>query len=123
MVQTLHHATCDVNDIIVKNVLEFIGDITKQVGGAGFGTVSLMDRAPHPNAAKVYINWLLSKKGQSDWKKSQRNSRRLDVPLALPKGSPPNGVPYHDAQAEPFIPMRDQLTELGKKFISSRSAQ
>ncbi len=24
-----------------------------------------MNRAPHPNAAKVLINWLLSKEGQS----------------------------------------------------------
>ena len=29
-----------------------------------FGTVTLMNRAPHPNAAKVFINWLLSRKGQ-----------------------------------------------------------
>jgi iron(III) transport system substrate-binding protein len=28
------------------------------------GTVSLINRAPHPNAAKVLINWLLSREGQ-----------------------------------------------------------
>jgi ABC-type Fe3+ transport system substrate-binding protein len=28
------------------------------------GTVSLVNRAPHPNAAKVLINWLLSREGQ-----------------------------------------------------------
>ena len=38
-------------------------------GDTGFGTVSMMDHAPHPNAAKVYINWLLSKAGQTDWGK------------------------------------------------------
>jgi iron(III) transport system substrate-binding protein len=100
-----------------KNVGVFNGDITKLVGGAGFGTVSLMDRAPHPNAAKVYINWLLSKAGQAEWKQSQRNSRRLDVPLGAPDIVTPNGVPYQDVQAEPFIPMRDQLTNLAKKYI------
>jgi iron(III) transport system substrate-binding protein len=29
------------------------------------GTVSLINRAPHPNAAKVLINWLLSREGQT----------------------------------------------------------
>jgi iron(III) transport system substrate-binding protein len=29
------------------------------------GTVSLVNRAPHPNAAKLLINWLLSKEGQA----------------------------------------------------------
>jgi hypothetical protein len=30
-------------------------------GGAGVDNVSLIDRAPHPNAAKLYINWVLTK--------------------------------------------------------------
>jgi len=34
---------------------------------AGWGSVMVADRAPHPNAAKVYLNWLLSKKGQTAW--------------------------------------------------------
>ncbi|HTN73536.1 MAG TPA: hypothetical protein VMO00_20810 [Methylomirabilota bacterium] len=29
------------------------------------GTLSLINRAPHPNAAKVLINWLLSREGQA----------------------------------------------------------
>jgi iron(III) transport system substrate-binding protein len=29
------------------------------------GTVSLVNRAPHPNAAKVLINWILSREGQA----------------------------------------------------------
>jgi len=30
-----------------------------------FGTLALVNRAPHPNAAKVFINWLLSRRGQT----------------------------------------------------------
>jgi iron(III) transport system substrate-binding protein len=33
----------------------------------GFGSIGFMDRAPHPYAATVYVNWLLSKKGQVRW--------------------------------------------------------
>jgi iron(III) transport system substrate-binding protein len=31
------------------------------------GTLSFFNRAPHPNAAKVAANWLLSREGQSSW--------------------------------------------------------
>jgi iron(III) transport system substrate-binding protein len=47
------------------------------------GTVSLLNRAPHPNAAKVAINWLLSREGQVAFHKSRSNeseSLREDIP-------------------------------------------
>jgi len=31
------------------------------------GTLSFFNRAPHPNAAKVAVNWLLSREGQTAW--------------------------------------------------------
>jgi iron(III) transport system substrate-binding protein len=36
------------------------------VSSTGF-TLSLLDRAPHPNAAKVFANWFLSREGQTLW--------------------------------------------------------
>ena len=33
--------------------------------------LSLMDKAPHPNAAKVFVNWLFSREGQISFQKSQ----------------------------------------------------
>ncbi|MGH7774114.1 MAG: ABC transporter substrate-binding protein [Candidatus Binatia bacterium] len=48
---------------------------------AGFGSLMLIDKAPHPNAATVYINWLLSLDGQTAWSKAiNAASHRLDVP-------------------------------------------
>lgn len=45
-----------------------------------WAVVNLFNNAPHPNAAKVFINWLLSKDAQSDWAiRSGENSRRLDA--------------------------------------------
>lgn len=42
--------------------------------------VWLVNQAPHPNAAKVFINWLLSKDAQTLWSKQVKvNSRRADV--------------------------------------------
>ncbi|HZS01829.1 MAG TPA: extracellular solute-binding protein [Chloroflexota bacterium] len=47
----------------------------------GFGSVGLIKDAPHPNAAKVFLNWLLSKDGQTAYSTAlNAGSRRLDVP-------------------------------------------
>jgi iron(III) transport system substrate-binding protein len=52
---------------------------------SAFGSLALINRAPHPNAAKVFINWLLSREGQTLFQKvisqpgDPRNSRRIDV--------------------------------------------
>ncbi len=102
---------------IGQDVKPFNGEIQKLSGDTGFGTVALMDKAPHPNAAKVYINWLLSKAGQTDWRKTERNSRRLDVPPGAPSEVPPPGMPYSNLQAEDQIPIRDQFAAIAKKHI------
>jgi iron(III) transport system substrate-binding protein len=51
---------------------------------AAGGTLGIPTRAPHPNAAKVFINWLLSREGQIALQKLGRpdahNSRRIDIP-------------------------------------------
>jgi iron(III) transport system substrate-binding protein len=53
---------------------------------SAFGQLALMNRAPHPNAAKVFINWLLSREGQVAFQRvisipgDPRNSRRVDIP-------------------------------------------
>lgn len=45
------------------------------------GGLSIFNRPPHPNAAKVYINWLLSKEGQTLYARATGYiSNRLDVP-------------------------------------------
>jgi len=46
----------------------------------GSGVIGVVKNPPHPNAAKVYVNWLLSKEGQELYVKVMRQStRRLDV--------------------------------------------
>jgi ABC-type uncharacterized transport system YnjBCD substrate-binding protein len=41
------------------------------------GTLSYFNRAPHPNAAKVAINWLLSREGQATWLDANQKSGGL----------------------------------------------
>jgi iron(III) transport system substrate-binding protein len=51
---------------------------------AAGGTLGIPSRAPHPHAAKVFINWFLSREGQMALQKLGRpdahNSRRIDIP-------------------------------------------
>ena len=51
------------------------------------GNIGFVNRAPHPNAGKVFINWLLSRQGQivvqTEYAKVRTgasNSRRIDIP-------------------------------------------
>ena len=50
------------------------------------GTIALMKQAPHPNAAKVFINWFLSREGQSAYQEIMNTgpeyaeSMREDIP-------------------------------------------
>ena len=47
----------------------------------GFGSLMVMNKSPHPNAGKVFLNWLLTKEGQTAFSKGMGYvSRRLDVP-------------------------------------------
>src|SRR5262249_57439103 len=80
--------------------------------GPAFGNAMLMNRAPHPNAAKVYLNWLLSQEGQSSWtRNTDRNSRRLDVP-GPDRAAPRPGVSYPIVNREENQPYIQRAMEL-----------
>ncbi len=106
-----------------KNIAGFDLHLPHPTMSTGFGTVSMMDHAPHPNAAKLYINWLLSKAGQTDWGQTGHNSRRLDVPHPDPASFPAAGSDYGADQSEAAIPSRDAAADLGKKFIPAEPSK
>jgi iron(III) transport system substrate-binding protein len=66
------------------------------------GTLTLMDQAPHPNAAKLFINWLLSREGQTAFQKIMNTpdvvmeSMRNDIPKdpIAPENRRLSGVKY-----------------------------
>jgi iron(III) transport system substrate-binding protein len=72
---------------------------------AGFGHLGLLDHAPHPNAAKLFVNWLLSQEGQQLWQNAQlqvsvRND--LDDSNIPTDWLPKPGVDYFDENAWDF---------------------
>jgi iron(III) transport system substrate-binding protein len=70
------------------------------------GSVWLFKNAPNPNAAKLFINWLLTKEGQTVWNEKAliENSRRTDVPPVLPERYPTDDevktMTYVDTEVE-----------------------
>ena len=100
-----------------KNVSEVRDSKTALYWASGSSGIGLFSRAPHPNAAKVYINWLLSRNGQIEWIKTQTNSRRVDVPPFDSKTAMSPGQTYHNTQAEDMIPQRRHIMKLSKELI------
>ena len=46
----------------------------------GSGNLVILKNAPHPNATKLFVNWVLSKEGQEVYSKALgQATRRLDV--------------------------------------------
>lgn len=54
-------------------------------GGGSSSVIMLMNKAPHPNAAKLFLNWYLSREGQTAMVTAypQRQSFREDVPTDM----------------------------------------
>lgn len=87
---------------------------------AGFGSLIIMDKLPHPKATTVYLNWLLSRNGQTIWSRTTGYpSRRIDVStehidaeiLLHP------GIDYQLNYKEEAIMLKDKLMPLLKEIL------
>jgi iron(III) transport system substrate-binding protein len=83
---------------LTKNVEEFPDEWLKNpTMSSGNGNVVLIDKAPHPYAAKLYINWFLQQEQQQQWnKETDGASRRLDTKPNKPDLAPKPGKKYVD---------------------------
>jgi iron(III) transport system substrate-binding protein len=97
--------------------VELFGSAALQEGGfvtASNGTISVVKNTPHANAAKLYLNYLLSNEGQVAWSKaSGLASLRRDVPrdhipeILLPQ----EGVSYQETYREKYVLMRKEIVD------------
>lgn len=94
-----------------------------QEGGfvtASNATITAVNNAPHPNAIKVYLNFVLSQEGQRGWSKAAGlASRRSDVPTDhIPASiAPKEGVQYQENHLERYVNLKDEIAELLGTFI------
>ena len=64
--------------ITVSNVKGIAGP--RPAASPGAHGLTVVNRAPHPNARKVYVNWMLGPDGQRVFAEISANSARLDLP-------------------------------------------
>ena len=80
---------------------------------AGSGGVALMKKAPHPNAAKLGLNWLLSREGQIAYQRifttgeQGPDSMRIDIPKD--KVAKRNRRPQDDNVEYPLMDRADYM--------------
>ncbi len=86
---------------------------------AQYGTIALINRGPHPNAAKVFINWFLAREGQlalqmalANAEESVPNSLRIDIPKddLDPLDQRHEGVEYMEMFSPERMDMRPVLS-------------
>ncbi len=86
----------------------------------GVGGVQLMNKAPHPNAAKVFINWLLTQQVEAEVTKIVGlNSLRLDVPPGDAEQviDPAQASRYIAHQTEEYRPLREKAQQLAAELL------
>lgn len=97
----------------------------------GGGSISLIKSAPHPNAAKVFVNWFLSRRGQIALQKyddlygqEPPNSRRVDIPKDMlpPSSRLIEGRRYFDF-SEPKYSDMTPIHQLAKEFMKGREGK
>ncbi len=114
------YALCFCSDLEVQRMIEIGQPVAvvdpRQVregsqSTSAYGNITLANRAPHPNAAKLYVNWLLSKEGATHLVKASKSpSTRADVPpegvgsWAIPEPSwPMTNTEAYLALEEPLV--------------------
>ena len=72
---------------------------TRQLLSAGFGELALLHGAPHPNAAKVFLNWIASKEGSEIFARGMNTvptRNDIDESFLPPEVIPQAGRNYFD---------------------------
>lgn len=94
---------------------------------AGSGALSLIKNAPHPNTAKLFINWFLSREGQIELQKisdrgTHHNSSRIDIPKndVSPENRLIEGRTYFDQNSPEWSNIRAML-KVAKKVVADRN--
>jgi ABC-type Fe3+ transport system substrate-binding protein len=79
--------------------------------------VGLFDRAPHPNAAKILVNWVLTREAQQHFVDATAvNSRRLDT-RKLAEAAPNPKLKYRSVNKGQYMHFIGKAMEISKEMI------
>jgi ABC-type glycerol-3-phosphate transport system substrate-binding protein len=105
---------------VKTDIRSFGNSSNNNLEAIGGGALFVFKDRPHPNATRVFINWLLTKDVQYGMAKAtEQASRRQDVPITTqPDETPIKGAQYVQPQREDVAPAVRQtvqfVTELRK---------
>jgi ABC-type Fe3+ transport system substrate-binding protein len=88
---------------------------------AGPSTFVVVKNPPHPNAVKVYLDYMLSQEGQYEWSKQAGfPSLRRDVPTDhLPRALvPKEGVSYLPTYNERYVRLREEVVAFLRPLLA-----
>jgi ABC-type Fe3+ transport system substrate-binding protein len=97
------------------------------ISAGSSGSLVLVNQAPHPNAAKLFINWLLSKEGQVAYQKAMNSpinseeSMRTDIGKEIipPEARRLEGVKYMLFDRPEFMDMKP-IYDLLEKALAEK---
>jgi iron(III) transport system substrate-binding protein len=86
---------------------------------SGSNLIHVISKAPHPGAAKLFVNWVLTREGSTSFSRNlQDNSRRADVAPFDPDTVPEAGVDYTLLDAEEVLPEIQKTQDLAKALLN-----
>jgi ABC-type Fe3+ transport system substrate-binding protein len=86
---------------------------------AGSNNLWIVAKAPHPKAAQVFANWVLTKEGSTIYSPNASiNSRRLDVPAFDDAVRPQKGVKYLRSDDESLLDTGIKTQEMAKALLN-----
>ena len=100
---------------------------TPAITSGSNGSIALMNQAPHPNAARVFINWLLSREGQASFQKTMNSadllveSMRVDIAKdVVPAGQRRVAGTKYIMMDTPERSNQEPVNKLFKEIIKSK---
>lgn len=91
---------------------------------AGFGQIALLNQAPHPNAAKIFLNWMASKEGSEIFARAMSvapTRSDIDEGFLPPEVIPRAGVNYFDTYDWEFtVTTKEKVRLRMKELLQTR---
>jgi ABC-type Fe3+ transport system substrate-binding protein len=101
---------------------------SRAISAGNKGSVALLTQQPHPNAARLFVNWLLSREGQTALQRAantpfnSEESLRTDVPKEMVRSEVRrvDGIKYLMAEKPEYMDMAPILEIVEKALAQSK---
>ena len=104
---------------------------SRAISAGNMGSIVLPSHPPHPNAARVFVNWLLSREGQMAFQRTvntpynSEESLRMDIPKDMVRTEVRRveGVKYFLAEKPEFMDMAPIYETVAKALAQARGGK